>query len=159
MTVSDRRLDARLDALPRRAPTPKAWPAIQRRIRRRRRPVALAIAAAIVLATLVAVLTQPAPAPSNDAPASRAGRIYAAEGRVMHGLTSGPAWIEHVDQNSDWRRAWNANRAVISELEAALDANPDSRLLLDLLARAHLRQAELLRRVPGPDLPKPSMRL
>ena len=40
--------------------------------------------------------------------------------------------------------AWAENQTAIEELEAALERDPDNRLLLDFLAEARLRQVRLL---------------
>lgn len=158
MTLSDRRLDARLSALPRQAPVPDMWPEIRRRIRRRR-VITPGIAAAALLLAAVTGWLMIGMRPDPNAPDSPEARIFTAEGAAMRELTAGPAWIQAMDADGDWRTAWETNREAIAELESALESNPDHRLLLDLLARAHLRQAALLRRVPATELPKPSMRL
>lgn len=158
MTLPDRQLDARLDALPRTAPSPEVWPHIHRRIHARRLPALPAIAAAVVMVLVSGwLLTQDLP----DQPdfSNPAARVMAAEGAVMRELTAGPDWLRTVDTDSDWRTAWESNRTAINDIEAALANHPGDRLLIDLLARAHLRQAQLLRRLPDAQRPAPSTRI
>lgn len=149
LNEADRALDRRLDALVRHVPSPDAlWPGIDERIRHRRsRTPALAAAATIaVIAVAAALLVPRAPEPGvtamralieREAQALRAG----APASLLPAMWQPPVTIAP---------AWRDNQAAIAELEAALERDPDNPLLLEFLAAARLRQAELANAVLFP---------
>lgn len=149
MTMNDMDLDRRLDALPRAADTPEAlWPAIERRIAHRTRRRWLAgIAAAVVMTVLAALIARNLEdfrPPDLTTTVSLAATVIAAEISAMDHAAPDAEQVAGTGFDKGWKAAWDLNQAAITELEHALKESPDNRLLLDFLARARLRESELV---------------
>lgn len=148
MNVSDRELDRRLGALARRADAPEAlWPAIERRIRPApgRRLTGLSVAAGVCLAILAGLLVTEQSF-RNTGPGAMETMI-AAEMAVMRRIAPDPSDELVRAMDPGLTEGWAVNQAAIDELEAALAAHPDNRNLLDRLARARVRQTQLVNRM------------
>lgn len=148
-SMTDAALDARLEALTRNATPPAAaWPAVAERIRAgegrvRRRPGrigALAAAAALVAVLAVTVVQQMPDGPGEPIDAGRV--LVQAEAEAMR--RAAPVATGGLVDALPLAESWAENQSAIDELEAALDRDPDNRLLLDFLAEARLRQVRLL---------------
>lgn len=148
MNSDDHDLDRRLDALARHAqPDVAVWQQIASRIDRpRHRPLLAAAAALAVFAVVAGIVLVDRPerpsTPMQTLVTQEAAALRAsAPSRSLSAGFLPPAAIDH---------AWNENRTAIAELEAALQRDPDNRMLLDFLAQARLREAELLRALVFP---------
>lgn len=149
MNMKDMDLDRRLDALPRAADTPEAlWPAIERRITHRSRQRWLTgIAAAVVMTVLAALIAnnfRDFRPPDLTTTVSLAATVIAAEISAMDRSAPDAEQAALADFDQGWKEAWDLNQAAINELEQALKESPENRLLLDFLARARLRESELV---------------
>lgn len=151
--AQDAELDRRLAALTRSAePASTSWSVIQARIERstesdqraRSRPFwPVAMAAAAVLAAVAAVVWQVPRSPTLSEPAFDAGRVLVQrEAEAMR--RTAPTVTGGLEVAPTLAGAWAENQTAIEELEAALDRDPDNRLLLEFLAEARLRQVQLL---------------
>lgn len=152
MSVTERELDRRLDALTRRSDAPEAlWSAIERRLARRRPWMApAAAAAAVCLAVLAGLLVtddslQPPDRSVMEPPILET--MARAEMGVMR--RSAPDQVAALLEagGPGLMQGWAVNQAAIGDLETALDARPGNRDLLDQLARARLRQSGLVNRM------------
>lgn len=151
MTMNDMELDRRLDALPREAAAPETlWPVIERQIAHRSRRTWLAgIAAALVMAVLAALTAnnlKDLNPPDLTGTVSLAATVIAAEISAMDRAAPDAEQVPRTDFDKGWKEAWDLNQTAINELEHALKESPDNRLLLDFLARARLRESELVNR-------------
>ena len=140
---ADEELDRRLSALVREAePAASVWAGIESRIERPRRRYAapLALAAAVVLAVVISVVQWGPEAPGA---LSDPARVFVqAEAEAMR--RAAPVETGGLVDALPLADAWAENQTAIEELEAALERDPDNRLLLDFLAEARLRQVQLL---------------
>ncbi|MBY6203870.1 hypothetical protein [Halomonas denitrificans] len=142
--IEDSELDARLSTLTREAPPPaSAWAGIAERIRPRRRGRhvrwGLLAAAAVLLVAVVVVRPPPDERPAGI----DGGRILvAAETEAMRRVA--PTVTGGLIDTQPLAASWAENQVAIDELEAALDRDPDNRLLLEFLAEARMRQVRLL---------------
>lgn len=149
MNITDKELDRRLAALPRETDTPEAlWPIIEQRIAHRHRRTWLGgIAAAVLLGVLAALIAnhfRDFQQFDLQGTASLAATVIAAEVEAMGRAAPDPGNDLFEGGAGSLESAWNVNQNAIDELERALKNNPGNRLLLDLLARARLRQSELV---------------
>ncbi len=147
-------LRAHLDRLPRSVEPPHdLWPAIEARLparaQPRRRPIMLQLAAALALTALSSAVTwflvhRSAPAPVvATAPLDRdqLARLARA-GEVMEdGLRSAPLAPE---TRAVLARNLVVIDAAVAECQRALDADPGSPVLADLLRAAHRQRVEFL---------------
>jgi len=148
MRPDDQELARRLDALTRHAqPDEAVWQQIASRIdRSRHRPLPAAAAALAVFAVVAGIVLVDRPERSSSPMQTLVTREAAAL-RASAPTRSLPAGFQPpaaVDE------AWIDNQTAIAELEAALERDPDNRMLLDFLAQARLREAELLRALVFP---------
>lgn len=139
MKLSDAELDLRLGQLTRdAAPPSRVWRGVARQLpaAKRRVRASMAIAAVVALCVL-AFVHRLGP---ND---------------VMSPPPEAPeAWLVPSPGISDWQPVlleqagldvpWNANQRAIGALQQALEDDPGNPMLLEFLARARLRQAELI---------------
>lgn len=143
-------LDRRLASLTRSAePAPSSWSRIQQRIeqdstsdgRHRHRPIwPVAMAAAAVFALVAVVVWQ---LPTSTGPQFDDGRqLVQREAEAMR--RAAPMVTGGFEEAPPLAEAWTENQIAIDELEAALDRDPDNRLLLEFLAEARLRQVRML---------------
>lgn len=141
--IGDADLDRRLAALTREAdPAASAWAGIEQRVQapaRRGRAGAIAAVAAALVAVIAAVQWMPADEP---APANPGRTLVQAEAEAMR--RAAPVMTGGLVDAVPLSEAWAENQIAIEELEAALERDPDNRLLLDFLAEARLRQVRLL---------------
>jgi len=139
--IADQALDDRLAALTREAaPGDAVWREIENRIRPRRR-VPLAAAAAMVLA-ICALVVGRWTIESGDR--SSMQRLVSAEVTAMRASAPEELTVDRLGSPDALMQAWAENRDAIAELEGALERDPDNRLLLEFLAEARLRQAQLV---------------
>jgi len=144
MIRDDRELDRRLSALTRRAePDEAVWRRIDSRIRRpsRHRPVLAGAAALVALAVLAGAWLLERP----DAQPTPMRTLVAQEAAALRALAPARALPADFELPAPVEQAWDENQTAIAELEAALERDPDNRLLLEFLAQARLREAELMR--------------
>jgi cytochrome c-type biogenesis protein CcmH/NrfG len=141
MTLSDQELDRRLTALTRTCDAPESlWQRIGPRLSRRRRNgllAAVAGVAAVLMVALALFQSEPALSPAHHT-------MVSAEVEAMRRQAPSAAWALPVDSKGGVHAAWQENLAAIAELEQALERNPGNTLLLEFLARARLRQSELI---------------
>lgn len=141
MTIDERTLDARLDALPRSSQVPESvWQSVASRLNtapRHRRPLATIAALAAALALAVLVVREPDPA-APGAPVIRA------EAQAMRQQAEWQGLDEGAIENGGLAEARRVNQEAIGELERAIESDPGNPLLIDLLAQARLRQSELV---------------
>lgn len=143
MSINDAELDRRLAGLPRAVDVPAAvWTRIERRIAPRRRPWIGSVAASVVLIAVAGLLVLSGP--DKAGPADPEAVVIAAEVDAMRRSAPDPSALMAANLDQAWHSAWIENLAAIDELEKALERNPDNRLLMDFLARARLRQSELI---------------
>jgi hypothetical protein len=142
MTVDDRELDRRLDALTRQVPPDESlWPDIERTIRPPRRwPAAAAVVASIGIGALFVALSLF----EDDAGESRS--LAQREAEAMRAAAPDAVLVSQADTPAPLLNAWRDNQSAIEELEDALERDPDNRLLLEFLSEARLRQARLIQR-------------
>jgi hypothetical protein len=143
MTLEDTELDRRLSALPRQTDIDQRhWQAIEARLQAppRRWPRFMAAAAGIAACLAVALLlVDQASLPSgNDASV-----VIAAEISAMRAQAAGLE-ADWDGQDLEMAGAWDENQDAIEELERALARHPDNPMLMDFLAQARLRQAQLV---------------
>lgn len=141
--IGEDALDRRLASLTRDAePADSVWAGIEQRIRtpaRRGRAAPLAALAAALVAVIAALQWMPDPDRVPDNP----GRtLVQAEAEAMR--RAAPIMTGGLTDAAPLSEAWAENQTAIEELEAALERDPDNRLLLDFLAEARLRQVRLL---------------
>jgi hypothetical protein len=142
MTIDDRELDRRLNALPRETQADEAlWPGIERRLRPSRRwPAAAAVVAAVGFGALFIALWVDEHG-SPDAPG-----FALREAETMRAEAPDAIPVSQINASPSLRTAWQDNQSAIDELETALERDPDNRLLLEFLGDARLRQARLIQR-------------
>lgn len=145
--IDDSELDRRLDALTRIAePSVGNWNEIERRIGKRRWPAMLwvGIAAAAVLSGVALVVSQIGPAPmSGDGLAE----MMHAEVQAMRVAAPETHMSFDADSPAGIMAAWQDNQEAITQLEQALERDPDNRMLLEFLTEARMRQARLVRSI------------
>ncbi|WP_406672942.1 hypothetical protein [Natronospira sp.] len=146
MTLTDRELDHRLNALPREAAPPEGiWQAIERGIRRQSRHrvlSGLAVAASVLTLGLLVWL-----APSPQSPEVEKQQWATLESASQALLQHSPAAIAEAFGGHSNPPGWETHRAAVLELEQAVAENPGDPLLLDLLIDARLREMQLMNRV------------
>jgi len=150
-TPDDAELDRRLAALARQAdPDPRLWQAIEARLDAPARPnrarLAVAAAAVVFVVAVAGVVLRTGPAPDGPTLAE----LTDAEIRAMRRAAPEAGLVTTLDAPHGLEQAWRDNLRAIDELEAALKRDPGNRMLLDFLARARLRQAELLQQTRNP---------
>ncbi len=146
--LDDAELDARLSALTREARPPEsAWAGVAERIRSRRRGRPgrwSALAAATVVLAVAAVILQSPDERSIDAEGDLDGGRMLVEAEAAAMRRAAPTATGGLIDAQPLAASWAENQAAIDELEAALDRDPDNRLLLEFLAEARMRQVRLL---------------
>lgn len=142
MTIDDRELDRRLDALARETDVDQSlWPGIERRLRPARRwPAAAAGVAGVFLGALVVALL------AIDGPAPEGPAVAQSEADAMRAAAPDVLEVSRAGASSPLMEAWQDNQAAIDQLEQALERDPDNPLLLEFLSEARLRQARLIQR-------------
>ena len=143
MTIDDRELDRRLAALTREIDVDESlWPAIERRLRPARRWPA----AAVALITAVAIAGVFIAMPTIDRGAPEGPGVAQREAEAMRALAPEASAVSQIDASPALQQAWQENQTAIEQLEQALEADPDNRMLLEFLSEARLRQAQLIQR-------------
>lgn len=144
MTIDDRELDRRLAALTREIDADESlWPGIERRLRPGRRWPRAAAVASIAAITLVFVFIA---LPTIDRGAPEGPGVAQREAEAMRALTPEASAVSQLDASPALQQAWQENQTAIEQLEQALKADPDNRMLLEFLSEARLRQAQLIQR-------------
>ena len=142
MTLDDRELDRRLNALTRETNADESlWPGIEQRLRPARRwPAITGSAAAVTAGAIVIALSvfDSAPPERPDTAQSQAEAMRAAAPDALA--------VSSIYGSQSLMKAWQENQAAIEQLEQALARDPDNRLLLEFLSEARLRQARLIQR-------------
>lgn len=141
MTIDDRELDRRLDALTSEVEADESlWPGIERRLLPARRwPAVAAVVAALGLGFMFVALSL------YDNAAVEHANVAQTEAAAMRSAAPGPLAVSSIDATPSLLEAWHENQSAIEQLEHALDRDPGNRLLLDFLTQARLRQARLIR--------------
>lgn len=148
--MDDDELDRRLSALMRTAEPPaENWTVIERRIRKRRWPTALstALAAAAVLSGVALVVSQIVSVEATRTTGGGMAETVQAEVHAMRASAPVTPAGSDIDSPAAVMAAWQDNQQAIAQLEAALERDPDNRLLLEFLTEARMRQARLVRSI------------
>lgn len=145
MTIDDRELDRRLAALTREIDVDESlWPGIERRLGAARRwPAAAAAVASITAVAIAGVFIA---MPTIDRGAIEGPGVAQREAEAMRALTPEASAVSQIDASPALQQAWQENQTAIEQLEQALEADPDNRMLLEFLSEARLRQAQLIQR-------------